>query len=111
MNKTEMKCVLESNDFKTGGTKEACVKARDFLKYVEKSENGIISNNSCVSSEEFVEAVKTLIAYSFGKEDTVPKRWYCDNDCRYVHSSFCKGECNIDNSSLNLCPFYSQEWD
>ncbi len=103
--------VLRDNHYIEGGTKEACIKVRDFLHYAKLSGNEIISTNTCVSVEEFSEAVKTLMAAAFRQDDTIPKRWYCANDCRYTSYILCPGECNIGEKSTKLCPYYSgEEW-
>ena len=54
-------------------------------------------------------AVKTLMAAAFQQDDTIPERWYCDNDCRYTSNILCPGECNIRRDSKKLCPHYSGE--
>ena len=111
MEREMLNFVLRDNHYIEGGTKEACIKVRDFLHYAQLSGNKIISANTCVSAEEFAEAVKTLMASAFQQEDTIPERWYCDNDCRYTSYILCPGECNIRRDSSKLCPHYSgEEW-
>ena len=109
MEREMLNFVLRDNHYIEGGTKEACIKVRDFLRYAQLSGNKIISTNTCVSSEEFSEAVKTLMAATFQQDDTIPERWYCDNDCRYTSYILCPGECNIGEKSTKLCPYYSGE--
>lgn len=109
MNKQELGFILQYNRYLQGGTKEASVKVREFIKNVEISENEIHSNNSCVSASEFVEAVKTLMASAFRSEDQIPETWHCDNDCRRVSDIFCIGECNINKGSPKLCPYFVDE--
>lgn len=36
MNREELNFVLKQNDYLEGGTKEACIKVRDFLHHVTK---------------------------------------------------------------------------
>lgn len=111
MEREMLNFVLQDNHYIEGGTKEACIKVRDFLHYAQLSGNKIISTNTCVSAEEFEEAVKTLMAAAFQQDDTIPERWYCDNDCRYTSYILCPGECNIRKNSDKLCPHYSgEEW-
>jgi len=109
MDKREMDFVLNYNKYLEGGTKEACIKAKDFLKRITTSKDGIISQDSCVTSEEFVEAVKTLIAFSFSQSDNIPQRWYCDNSCCKVSQHVCPGEFNLQKNSTTLCPYYIEE--
>ena len=58
MEREMLNFVLQDNHYIEGGTKEACIKVRDFLHYAQLSGNKIISTNTCVSAEEFAEAVK-----------------------------------------------------
>lgn len=109
MKKTELDFVIQQNHYLKDGTKEACVKARDFLKHATNSENQIQSTLTCVSSDEFVKAVKTLMAFAFQQEDTVPKTWHCDNDCHRTSNLLCPGECNIDQKNGTLCPYFMDE--
>ena len=57
MEREMLNFVLRDNHYIEGGTKEACIKVRDFLHYAQLSGNKIISANTCVSAEEFAEAV------------------------------------------------------
>lgn len=102
----ELKFVLKENAYLKGGIKEACIKARDFLRHATAHENQVQSEDSCVSSDEFVEAVKTLIAFTFEHEDEVPETWYCDSDCKHVADLLCPGECNICEGSERRCPYF-----
>lgn len=112
MDKDQLEFVCKINQYLEGGTKEACVKIREFLKYAKKTENQIYSPLSCISNDEFIEAVKVLMASAFNKEDEVPETWNCDNDCRKVNYLLCPGECNIYKEASKMCPFYEcEEWD
>lgn len=110
MKRNMLEFVLDSNSYVKGGTKEACVKIREFLKNASTDEDEfVITHHSCVTSEEFVSAVKTLMAYAFQKEDEIPKMWHCDNDCCKVSNILCPGECNIDKDAKELCPYFIDE--
>ncbi len=110
MERKELDFVLKHNHYFKGGTKEACVKVRDFLNCVESSENQIHSALSCVTVDEFVETVKTLMAFTFQQEDSIPEKWRCDSDCRQVtSSSLCPGEFNISKTADKMCPFFIDE--
>lgn len=99
--------LLKSENYLKGGTKESCIKAKEFIRNAQEVEKYKIKTSfSCVDSKEFIEAVKVLIAYAFSKEDEIPKTWYCDSECRMVNSSICLGECNLDENSNNLCPYF-----
>ncbi len=105
----ELQYVLRDGQFKQGGTKEACVKAREFIKNSMNPGNQLHAPLSCVSANEFVEAVKTLMAFAYRQEDTIPETWTCDNDCRRSSSFLCPGECNIKNDSDKMCPYFMDE--
>ena len=105
----ELQYVLRNGQFKKGGTKEACVKAREFIKNSMNPGNQLHAPLSCVNANEFVDAVKTLIAFAYRQEDTIPETWKCDNDCRRSSSFLCPGECNIRNDSNKMCPYFIDE--
>ena len=109
MKQEELDFVLEQNHYLKGGTKEACIKARDFLLYATKQEEQIHSANSCVTVDEFIESVKTLMAFTFRKKDTIPETWLCDRNCQLVSALLCPGECNISKNAKQKCPFFIDE--
>ena len=109
MQKNELDYVIDHNQYFKGGTKEACVKAKDFLKNATFSEDKIFSSLSCVTAQEFIDAVKVLMAFTFTQKDTIPETWQCDNDCSKVSDFICPGECNINKNSVELCPFFTDE--
>ena len=109
MKREELEYVLEHNNYLKGGTKEACVKAREFIKNSMNPGNQLHAPLSCVKADEFVEAVKTLMAFAFRQEDTIPETWKCDNDCHRSSYFLCPGECNINKNSDKMCPFFMDE--
>lgn len=109
MEKNKLDYILKKNNFLEGGTKEACIKAREFIRYSSIFEDGISSKLSCVSDEEFLKAVKTLIAFSFNQDDTIPETWSCDSDCKRISQDICPGECNINKDSSKTCPYFIDE--
>lgn len=111
MKREELEFILKSNRYLEGGTKEACVKVRNFLEYAKNPGNQLHSPMSCVTADEFVEAVKILMAFAFRQEDTIPERWRCDNDCRKVNSLLCPGECNISKTADKTCSYFMDEGD
>lgn len=90
MTKDEIEFILKNNGYLKNGTKEACLKVKDYLKQIKS-----IESKSSIEFNEFIQCISTLIAFSFRAKDTIPERWYCENDCRYT-------------SSL-ICPYYKQE--
>ena len=73
MKREELEYILDSNHFLKGGTKEACVKAREFIENSMNPGNQLHAPLSCVKANEFVEAVKVLMAFAFKQEDTIPE--------------------------------------
>lgn len=109
MEREMLNWLLEKTEHLEGGTKEACIKAREFLHYARNSENRIYSPVSCVSAEEFIESVETLMAFAFRQSDTIPEKWKCDSDCRLASNILCPGECNISKTAYKKCPFFMDE--
>lgn len=109
MNRKELDFVLQQNRYLEGGTKEACVKVRDFLSHATNPGNQIHSPLSCVTANEFMDAVKTLMSFAFLQDDTIPETWKCDNACRMVSNLLCPGECNLSKTPDKLCPFFIDE--
>ncbi len=105
MKREELAFILKQNKYLEGGTKGACVIVRDFLRHEANPGNQI----SCITANEFMEAVKILMAFAFRQEDTVPERWKCDNDCSRISNTLCPGECNISEFSNKMCPFFTDE--
>ena len=104
MTKDEIEFILKHNNYAKNGTKEACIKVKEFIKQTKK-----IESKSSIDYEDFLNSINTLLAFCFESNDKIPEKWYCDNDCVYSSSLICKGEFNIDKKSENLCPYYKQE--
>ena len=85
------------------------MKTREFLSHMINPGNQLHAPLSCVNADEFVEAVKVLMAFAFRQEDTIPERWNCDNDCRLTSYILCPGECNISKTADKMCPFFTDE--
>ncbi|MCI8964855.1 MAG: hypothetical protein HFJ43_00605 [Clostridia bacterium] len=110
LTKKELNFVLEQNHYFKKGTKGACVQIRDFLRHVTISEGQIRSRSSCVTADEFIEAVNVLMAFAIQQpEDVIPERWACDNDCRRTSSLFCPGECSLSKDTNERCPYFMDE--
>ena len=104
MTKDEIEFILKNNGYLKNGTKEACLKVKDYLKQIKS-----IESKSSIEFNEFIQCISTLIAFSFRAKDTIPERWYCENDCRYTSSLICPGEFNLEENSKKICPYYKQE--
>jgi hypothetical protein len=106
MERKELDYVLSHHYYLKGGTKEACVKVRDFLSHATTPGNEIHSELSCVAADEFIEAVKTLMAFAFQQDDSIPEKWKCDSNCLMTFTIFCPGKCNISKTANKICPFF-----
>jgi len=104
MTKDEIQFILTDNNYLQKGTKESAIKVMDYLKNIES-----IQSKSSIEFNEFIQCISTLIAFSFRAKDTIPERWYCENDCRYTSSLICPGEFNLEENSKKICPYYKQE--
>ena len=123
MTREELDYVVKKMAFKPGGTREACVKVKDFMInfYRYMHETGqitlppghapLVFQESKVTLDEFIEAVNVLMASAAMKVDEVPVRWNCDSDCRHVCSLYCFGQFNLTQESVKMCPFFSDESD
>lgn len=104
MTKEEIEFVLKENNYLKGGTKEACLKVKHYMKKIQS-----IESKSSTEFKEFLECINTLLAFSFPAKDTIPTKYCCDNDCKYSGFLLCAGEFNTDDKSENICPYYTQE--
>jgi hypothetical protein len=101
--------VYEEEKYLPDGTKKACVTIRDFFHDVKDISKQLRNKGSCITIDEFIEAVKTLVDFVFKQEDAIPETWACDSDCRMTSYILCPGECNINKESEKTCPFFQDE--
>ncbi len=111
MERKELELVLKQNGYLEGGTKEACIKARVYLQSVINPGNQIHSPACPVTADEFMAAVRVLMAAAASEQDRVPETWYCDNDCARTSKLLCPGELCINKESKKCCPFFIDEGD
>ncbi len=109
MDQPQLEYTLRSYKCLKGGTREASIIVRDFLKTATPVGDVIYKVDTCVTPAEFMKAVRVLLAKCFLEPDTVPKRWHCVDDCAGVSCFICSGECNIDSDAPEQCPFYTEE--
>lgn len=118
MKKEELDYAIRCANCVPNGSKEACMKVREFLQNVKESEHGITTSHYCaVNNQEFLDAVRVLMAFAWqNKEnDCVPEMWYCDSDCSNIDSCvFCPGEFQVaprDEKGKSLgkkiCPYFA----
>lgn len=104
MNRKQIEFVLNASNFLKGGTHEACLKVKDYVKNIQ-----FANSKSAIDFEEFIESINILLSFSFESTDTIPKKYCCESDCRYNSCLLCRGEFSIDRQAENICPFYKQE--
>ena len=109
MDRNQLEKLIEQKHCLEGGTKQACIKAKNYLHNAMPIGNTIQAPGSCVRNDEFIEAAFILLAYVCDKEDVVPERWNCENDCAYSSSETCPGGCKIQKGFPKTCPFYTVE--
>ena len=109
LDRDQMKFTLEFMHCLKGGTKEACLKVRNFIQTAAPIGQTIQSPQSCVRPDEFIEAVMVLLADCSQHEDRLPKTWHCDNTCVHTSAFLCEGECSVNPRAPELCPFYVEE--
>ncbi len=109
MRRDELDLLLKQNDYLKGGIKEACIIAKEFLRFASVSESKIRPLLSPVSPKEFTKAVSILIAYASQSDDTIPEKWYCDDSCQLSSLLTCPGNFAIDKDADKICPYYKDE--
>jgi len=109
MTREELDFVLKQNAYLEDGTRQACIKINEVIKNAHCTDNKIELLQSCVNIDEFMEAIKILVAFAFQQEDQTVKTWYCDSGCRRIYSLLCPGECNVSKNAKTICPFFIDE--
>ena len=119
MDKREMEFMIKQFNCIPDGTKQACIKIREYLQNGCVTQNGIKTITSAVTNDEFIAAVNILLAYAWqNKEnDCVPETWYCDSDCSRVCNAICPGEFQLGNKDENgktlakkRCPYFADSY-
>ena len=111
MERRELEQIIKQEDCISGGTKEACIKIREVLCNKMNPGNQLHAPGSCISINEFVEAVEVLLAFADDKPDTKVSMYHCENDCIFVGKRFCPGKMmdGISNKGMKPCPGYTQD--
>jgi len=100
LNQDQLRFVIKQNHYLPGGTKKACLILRQFL----------VSDRRTMRIEE-VNSLEVILAAAASREDEVPERWHCENDCHYTSDLKCAGEMGLMKGATRLCPFYSDDSD
>lgn len=104
MNRNDFNYIIEK--FPKGSVKAACYIVREYIRH--EMRNDLI--HCAVSKEEYDEAVKVLLAYSFqtSSQDTFAEQWLCDGDCDRNNGlyGFCPGEFQNTSNVKKLCKYY-----
>lgn len=109
MDRQQLGYAIEKYAQWVGGTRESCIKIKDFIENAQITENGIQKTDAtCVTTEEFLEALRILMAYSYLKYDEIPTRWHCKTDCKEKSRDICLGTFNVKDGYAIECPFYKK---
>lgn len=101
--------IISQNNYLEGGTKEACVKVREFLLHSRVTDSEVSAPHSSVNAKEFVESIQILLSAAFANDDEIPETWHCDPDCKFISAPFCRGECNTKKNAPTLCPYFTDD--
>ena len=100
---------IEDSKCIQGGTKEACLKTREILSKGVVRKDNFYASHSEVSMEEFLQAVKVLVAFASNLPDEKVELYYCQGDCARYYDKHCVGELTLSSCATKLCPHYTQE--
>ncbi len=109
LDRNQLDKLIEQEHCLDGGTKQASIKVKNYLHNAMPIGSTIQAPGSCVRNDEFIEAAFILLAYVSDKEDVVPERWSCENDCAYPNTETCPGGLKIQKGCPKTCPFYVVE--
>ncbi len=102
--------LIKENGCIHGGSKEAAIKVRAVLKNISRAnENVLLLGRSGVDAEEFLEAVRKLIAYAEIGTDTKVELWYCETDCVRAPNPNCLYRQHTFSTGTKICPHYIEE--
>ena len=109
MEREELDKIIKENNCISGGTQEACIKIREVLNHKMNPGNQLHAPLSCVSIDEFVEAVEILFAFANERPDTKVNIYYCQADCLFIGKRFCPGKMigGISRKGIKPCPGYT----
>lgn len=114
MDRNEFNFIIK--DMPENSVRRACFIVREYLRYSQKEKVGqeeiLKSSQGCaVTLEEYYQATKILLAYSYenSEKNTIQELFKCESDCSHNHGcgDFCQGEFSLSNQSKKLCKYYS----
>ena len=97
---------IEDSKCIQGGTREACLKAREILSKGVVRKDSFYASHSEVSVDEFIQAVRVLVALASNLPDEKVELYYCQGDCAMYYDKHCVGELTLSSSATKLCPHY-----
>lgn len=115
MERKELEALIKEEGCIKGGTKEACIKAREVLTNKMNPGNQLHAPGSSVSIDEFIEAVEVLVSFALEHEDKKVYKYYCESDCIYAGNQNCKGRLVVGSKNkfpagtVKVCPYYLEE--
>ena len=109
MKKNNLKQLIKESGCIEGGTKEACLKVREVLRYAIDGGDKLIVPRSQVKMNEFIEAVKILTTFASSRPDEYVEMYFCDIDCARISGGCCPGDCMLSEKATKRCPHYIEE--
>lgn len=120
MNREQFNNIIK--DMPKNSVKRACYIVREYLRYsqikmIEQDKVLKCDEGCAVTLEEYLEASRILLAYSYKNSDnkTEIELFQCINDCNNNNgcSGFCKGEFELSSEvkTLNFCRNYSDPYN
>jgi len=111
-----------TKDMPENSVKRACYVVREYLRCSRVTGNGeskvlICNEDICaVTLEEYLEASKILLAYSYENSDekTIQELFSCESDCCRNNglSGFCEGEFSLSSSKTKkICKKYADSYN
>lgn len=100
---------IEDSKCIQGGTKEACLKVREILSKGVVRRDSFYASHSEVSVDEFIQAVRVLVAFASNLPDEKVEVYYCQGDCARYYDKHCVGELALSSCATKRCPQYIQE--
>lgn len=100
--------LIKASNCIDGGSKEAAIKVRAVLKKIIMQNDSVLlldQNNA----EDFLQAVRKLVAFAERRPDTYVPLFYCEEDCAILSCHKCLIKPNLFKEGTEICPLYIVE--
>ena len=102
--------LIKASNCIEGGSKEAAIKVRTVMKNISTAnENILLLGRSGVNAEDFLQAIRKLVAYAESHADTKVELWYCETDCVRSQNPNCPYRQFMVSNGDKICPHYIEE--